>query len=207
MFDNTISKDCRMVDAPAILVRSCLLNLFPWRITLKALSRLLPLLIICALLFTACGYHNPYVYTGPERVIYIKNWKNRTNELGLDSKLYQSLVRWYQKSASITITKKRAGADLILAGEIVSIELPSLSYGSNSSTTEVKLKLKTRYVLQEISSGKILIEQPGEMWSQDYLVGSSATETSDNQDQALDVIIDDLSQKIYQRTLVALPQL
>ena len=76
-----------------------------------------------------CGYHNPYVYTGPEKVIYIMDWKNRTSELGLDADIYKSLIRWFQKSRSIKTTKKRDGADLILAGEIVSIDIPSLSYG------------------------------------------------------------------------------
>jgi hypothetical protein len=164
-------------------------------------------LAVLALFLVSCGYHNPYVYKGPEKVIYIADWKNRTSELDLDSKIYQSLVKWYQNSGSITITKKKAGADLILAGEIVSIDLPSLSYGSSSSATEVKIRLKIRYILKDLASGKILIEQSGEMWTEDYLVGDTSTQTSDNQDEALDVIINDLSQKIYQKTLVELPKL
>ncbi len=174
---------------------------------MKSYSRYIPLLAVLVLFLASCGYHNPYVYTGPEKVIYLADWKNRTSELGLDSKIYQSLVKWYQKSGSITITKKKDGADLILAGEIVSIDLPSLSYGSSSSATSVKIRLKTRYILKDLATGKILIEQPSEMWTEDYLVGDTTSETSDNQDEALDVIIDDLSQKIYQKTLVEIPKL
>ena len=154
-----------------------------------------------------CGYHNPYVYTGPEKVIYIMDWKNRTSELGLDADIYKSLIRWFQKSRSIKTTKKRDGADLILAGEIVSIDIPSLSYGSSNTTTEVKVRLKVRYILKDLASDKVLLEDPGRVWTQSYLVGASTAETRDNQDAAIDTIINDISQKIYQRTLVELPKL
>lgn len=174
---------------------------------MKALSRYLPILAFLLIFTAACGYHNPYVYSGPEKVIYIKDWKNRTSELGLDQQIYQSLIRWYQKSGSIKISKKSEGSDLIFAGEIVSIDLPSLSYGANNTTSEVKIRMKVRYILKDIASGKVIIEKPLELWTQDYLVGASASETRDNQTEALEIIIDDLSQKIYQRTLVELPKL
>lgn len=174
---------------------------------MKRYSRYIPLWICSVLFLVSCGYHNPYVYTGPEKVIYLKNWKNRTSELGLDAQIYQSLVRWFQKSGSISITKNKEAAHLVLAGEIVSIDLPSLSYGSSNSATEVKIRLKTRYVMKDLATDKILIEQPGEIWTQDYLVGGSTAETRDNQNEALETILDDLSQKIYQKMLVQLQTL
>lgn len=156
---------------------------------------------------TSCGYRNPYVYNGPDKVIYLRDWKNRTNELGLDSDIYKSLVQWYQKSRSIKITKQREGADLILAGEIVSIHLPSLSYGTGNIASEVKVKLMVRYILKDIATDKVLIEVNNELWTKEYLVGASAAETRDNQDKALEEIIDDMSQKIYQKTLAELPKM
>lgn len=158
-------------------------------------------------LLTSCGYYNPYVYSGPEKVIYITDWKNRTSELGLDNQIYQTLVRWYQKSGSIKISKQKEGADLILAGEIISIDLPTLSYGSGNTASEVKVKLKVRYIIKDLATGKIVLEVPKELWTQGYLVGASVSETEDNQDEAVETIIDDLSQKIYQQTLVELPKL
>lgn len=158
-------------------------------------------------LLVSCGYYNPYVYSGPEKVIYITNWKNRTSELGLDSDIYQSLVRWFQKSGSIKISKQKEGADLVLAGEIVSISIPSLSYGAGNTTSEIKVKLTVRYILKDLTTGKAVMEVPKELWTEGYLVGASSSETRDNQDEAIKTIIDDLSQKIYQQTLVELPKL
>jgi outer membrane lipopolysaccharide assembly protein LptE/RlpB len=160
-----------------------------------------------ALLVTACGYHNPNIYSGPAKTIYLTEWKNRTSELSLNSEIYRSLTRWFQKSGAITTVRVKKGADLILAGEIVSLELPSLSYGEKSRTTEVKVRLKVRYILKEIASNKIILETPGEIWTEEYLVSANNTTNSDNEREALNTIIEDLSKKIYQRTVSRLPVL
>jgi hypothetical protein len=121
--------------------------------------------------------------------------------------IYQSLVKWYQKSDHIRIKKEKDGADLILAGEIVSIEIPSLSYGLNNITTEVKVRLKVRYILKSLKSGKVLMEVPDRTFSESYLVNpTSSSITKDNEYKALGKIIDDLSEKIYLNTLNELQQ-
>lgn len=159
------------------------------------------------LFLLSCGYHNPYVYSGPEKTIYIAEWKNRTNELSLDSDIYRSLARWYQKAGSLHVSKKKQGADLVLAGEIISISLPSRSYSASRQAAEINVRLRVRYILKDIASGKVLIEEPSEVWTESYLTSSDTATTKENEKEALKTIIKDLSQKIYQRTLVKLPKL
>ncbi len=167
----------------------------------------LPLALVFILFVASCGYRNPYVYSGPDKSIYITNWKNRTNKLGLNSDIYQSLVRWYQKAGSIRVVKEKSSADLVLAGEILSIDLPSFAYGADSITREVKAKLTIRYILKDIASGKVLLEVPRELRTEEYTVTENVTETSDNEKEALDIIIDELSQKIYLKTITEIPKL
>lgn len=157
--------------------------------------------VLIGLIVSSCGYRNPYVYSGPDKNLYITNWPNRTNDLLLDAKIYQKLVSWFQKSGSIKVIKEKKGAQLILAGEIMSIDLPSLSYGSDNDATEVKVLLTVRYVLKDIESGKVLIEVGRETWTEEYKVGATSSESSDNEKEVLDIIIDDLAEKIYINTL------
>ena len=164
-------------------------------------------LLFFTIILVSCGYHNPNVYSGPAKSIYITEWKNRTSELNLGSKIYRSLTKWYQKSSSISVVRQKEGADLILAGEIFSIDLPSLSYGVDNTATEVKAKLRVRYILKEISTNKIILEIPDETWTQEYIVGSSSSVSIDNESDALDTIIEDLSQKIYRSTVSGIPRL
>lgn len=174
---------------------------------MKTTLRLNLFFLLPALFIAACGYHNPYIYDGPEKSIYVTHWQNKTNALQLDTKIYQSLTHWFQKSSSIKVTKEKAGADLILAGEIVSIQLPSLSYGAANTTTQVKVVLTVRYILKEIKTDKILLEVPGETWTEDARVTRSATTTTDNEEKALAIIVDDLSEKIYIKAMGKLSQL
>ena len=71
-------------------------------------------LLLLALLVGSCGYYNPHVYSGPARVVYMPNWQNRTNKLGLDNRIYLSMARWFQKSEALDLTKEKGRADLIL---------------------------------------------------------------------------------------------
>ena len=98
-------------------------------------------LLLLALLVGSCGYYNPHVYSGPARVVYMPNWQNRTNKLGLDNRIYLSMARWFQKSEALDLTKEKGRADLILAGEITSIDLPSVSWDSISNSTGNKVRL------------------------------------------------------------------
>ena len=70
----------------------------------------------------------------------------------------------------------------------------------------MKARLTVRYILKNIKTGKILVEVPNQMFSEAYAVSSSSVTTKDNESKALEVIIEDLSEKIYLRTLNELQQ-
>lgn len=167
---------------------------------------MLPLVLVL-LLVSQCGYKNPNIYNGPHKTIYVAQWKNRTSELELDQKIYRSLTEWFEKSGSISTVRQKGGSDLILAGEVISIELPSLSYYNSSNASEVKVRLRVRYILKEIATNRILVEVPDETWTEEYFVSSSSSTNMDNEEDALDIIVEDLSKKIYQRTVSLLPTL
>lgn len=166
--------------------------------------------IICvavAVFLAGCGYRNPYVYSGPDKSIYVTTWKNRTSDLQLDAQIYQELLKWYQKSRSLKITKSKEGADFILAGEIISVDIPSLAFDVTNTASEARLTLKVRYIFKDLNSGKVMIEQPSEIWREAYTITSDASETRANANEAQAQIIEDMSQKIYQRSLVEISKL
>ncbi len=168
---------------------------------MKIKKLLISLFLLTGFGLVSCGYYNPYVYSGPDRDIYLTHWHNRTNELLLDAKIYQSLTQWYQKSGSTSVTKQKEGANLILAGEIVAIDLPSLTYGTGNDATEVKVLLTVRYILKDLENDKVILEVSNEVWTEEYKIGTSSSESADNEHDALEIIIDDLSEKIYIKTL------
>lgn len=161
-------------------------------------------LILCAsffLLAAGCGYYFPHVYDGPSRTIYMPTWKNRTSQLGLDSDIYQTLSRWFQKSGSIILSKERENAELILAGEIVNIDLPSVSWDANARSREAKVYLTVRYILKDLKTDEILWEVPNEIWTETYLTEGGSSVMAEREKDALEQIITDMSERIYLGTL------
>jgi len=154
--------------------------------------------VLFALLLNGCGYYFPHVYNGPAQVVYMPNWQNRTNKLSLDNNIYQALARWFQKSQAIDLTKDKDKADLILSGEILSIDLPSVSWKGVSDATSTKVKLTVRYTLKDMKTGAVLWNVPGKLYTADY---QTVTAIASGDDQALGQIIEDLSEDIYIGTL------
>lgn len=159
------------------------------------------ILLTVGLVTTGCGYYFPHVYDGPTRTIYMPNWKNRTSQLGLDAKIYQSLSRWFQKSKSIVLTKDRGEADLVLAGEIIDIDLPSVAWDGNARSTQVKVRLHVRYVLKDLKTDDIIWEVPSELWTEAYAAEGGSAIMADNEREALTQILTDMSERIYLGTL------
>lgn len=159
---------------------------------------LIGLMLTFLLFVSSCGYYFPHVYEGPRRVIYMPSWKNRTNKLNLDMKIYQSLSRWFQKIQSVDLTKDKIGADYSLSGEIIAIDLPTVSWNSNSAATGTKVQLFVRYALKDLKSGKILWDENNKLYTADYTV-QAANSAAD--DEALSKIINDMSEIIYLGTL------
>ncbi|MCW5198301.1 hypothetical protein VU07_00645 [Desulfobulbus sp. F4] len=157
-------------------------------------AALLSFLAFLLLLGGCSGYYFPNVYDGPEVSIYMPTWKNRTDKLGIDSTMYNSLSEWFLKSDKIKLTKETTGADLILAGEIVSIHLPSIGWSSSVRTTDNKVELILRYVLKDMKNGKILWEVPNDVRTEDY---NTLVQQAGSEDEAVKRILDDVSEKIY----------
>jgi outer membrane lipopolysaccharide assembly protein LptE/RlpB len=159
------------------------------------------LTLLAVLAAGGCGYYFPHVYEGTARTIYMPNWSNRTSQLGLDTELYQTLSRWFQKSGAITLTKNREEADMILAGEIVNIDLPSVSWDSDARTSQAKVRLEVRYILKNIDTDTIMWEVPREIWTEAFSTAGGASALAEAERIALDRIITDLSERIYIGTL------
>ena len=150
--------------------------------------------MIALLALAGCGYYFPHVYDGPEQVVYMPDWENRTSKLGLDNRIYQVLARWFQKSEAVQLTKERGGADYILAGEIVGIDLPSVSWDGVSRASDVNVKLVVRYVLKDLKSGKIVWEVPSKLYTADY---TEKKISAAGDELALREIVDDIAKDIY----------
>lgn len=169
----------------------------------------LALLCLAMALITACGYRTLPRPTagssgGGRFLLFVPQWENRTNELGLESTLNDALCDWFIESGHFEITQQREAADYVLTGEIISTEHPGSSYGSFDQATGIKAVLIVSYTLTANRSGVVLFKEPTYVGEKTYLVGPDAVRTLSLRKQALAGMAEEIGEEVYIRLLTTL---
>lgn len=158
--------------------------------------------ILCFL--AGCGYSSPYSQTTDydrdhdgQVTIYLQMWDNKTNLLGFQATIQQSLTNWLKKSQRYILTQNRDSADFILSGQIHSVEIPGLSFGQYDRATEIRINTRLSYQLLDTNTQKIVMVKSGFLKQQTSAVGSDSVHTKSNQQAALTVMADSLADEIY----------
>lgn len=163
------------------------------------------LLLVLLAALSACGYSNPYVQPDeaegvvrPDTYsIYVDMWKNNTSELGLQSEVKQSLVRWLKKSPHFSMARTPEEADYILSGVIESLHLPGLSYGKFDRAVELRAELTFSVELKKRDTGEIILKRGDADWHESYRVGGDAADMEMNKREALRETADNIAENIY----------
>ena len=170
--------------------------------TSRLLSHLF-LLFFLVILLSSCGYTNPYVRKDSQEnyapKLLITTWKNRTNELGLESEYFRLFNGWFKKSARIDVVFEEKAADLKLTGEISSIDLPGLFYDSFDEALEIKIKLTVRFTLFDNRNNVILWEERQYTVYEPFILDPAGEQTQLNKHRALLLIGDEIGELIYLR--------
>ena len=127
-------------------------------------------------------------------------WQNRTNELGLESIYFRLFNAWFKNSSTIYVTPDEEQADLALAGEISSIDLPGLFYNSLDEALEIKIKLTVRFTLRDNKNNSILWQERQYTIYEPFIIEPSGQRSAYNKEKALLRIGDEIGELIYLRT-------
>lgn len=164
------------------------------------------LLLVLLAALSACGYSNPYVQPDENEItgdkpgtysIYVNMWRNNTSELGLQSEMKQSLVRWLKKSPHFSMARTPEQADYILSGVIESLHLPGLSYGTFDRAVELRAEMTFSAELKKRDTGEIILKRGDADWHESYSVGRDAADMEMNKREALREIADNIAENIY----------
>lgn len=173
----------------------------------NAAIKLFGTLIILSLL-QSCGYHNPYLKNveqgKPVAVIYMTNWDNRTNELGLENLIFRKTADWLEQSRHLRLTGDKNQADYILTGTILSVDYPATAYSATDVASTLKAIVRSSYQLTQLSSGNTVWKVDESTRQTDYPAGTNAVRSQSNKRDALTTIADELGEQIYLRITTTL---
>ena len=172
----------------------------------KSPSRLLPNLVLAVYVLVvaaACGYYNPNMLPdeaqGPAVRLFVPVWPNSTNELGLESKIRNSISDWLVQSKRIILVPDAESADYILNGTVASVSYPGLSYDATDTARTLKAVLTVNYTVKEKATDRTIWQMNSYSLEETYNLGGSTSQTDANKRQALETLTDDLGEQIYIR--------
>lgn len=165
---------------------------------------LFALLLALGMALSACGYSNPYVQSDeaegfkPDAVsIFVDMWQNKTSELGFQSDVKQSLVRWLKKSPHFSMARTADQADYILSGAIESIHVPGLSYGIFDRAVELRAEITFSVEVKNTKTGEIILQRKDADWYEAFSAGRDAASLEMNKREALRQVADSIAENIY----------
>jgi len=165
---------------------------------------ILPALLLALLMaLSACGYSNPYVHndTAGDKQgtvsIFVDMWGNKSSELGFQSYVQQSLVRWLKKSPHFSMARTPEQADYLLSGIIESVHLPGLSYGIFDRAVELRAEITYSVEVKNIKTGEIVLQRKDADWYESYSAGRNAAALEMNKREALRKVADNIAENVY----------
>ena len=168
-------------------------------------NRCLFTLLLLLLPVAGCGYHNPYVPAAGEAglpiTLHLAMWENHTNELGLESTIFQTLNSWFRRNPRVRLTQDRAAADFHLRGQILAITLPGSAYTRYDQAQEVEATLTVRFTLRKNNPDAVVCQKDGLTLSKFFTLTNDAASTRGNKEKALAAMADDLAEQIYDQVL------
>lgn len=160
------------------------------------------------LLVSSCGYSNPQTRLAEldlnddgQLSIFVNMWSNKTNLLGLQGQIRQSLQQTLTKSNRFILSPSTTDADYILDGTIFAVEIPGLSYGAFDRAVELRAEVELGYQLRNAVTGKTVLEKSNYVKRQSFRVGNDSVRTQSNQDLALlemaDTVAEDIEIQLF----------
>lgn len=174
---------------------------------MKITAKLSIWVFLALLVLQGCGYHNPYLKNVEQDkavAVYMTVWLNQTNELGLESLIFQKTADWLQQSQHLRLTKNKEQADYLLTGTILSVDYPATAFSVTDVATTLKAKVRTSYHLSDRVTGKTIWQVNNTLRQTDYPAGNNAVRSQGNKEIALTTIAEELGEQIYLRITTTL---
>lgn len=163
--------------------------------------RRLILLWVLPFFLGGCGYH----FSGQEnnlppeiRSLYIELFANRTTEPFLENLITNQATEEFARSRSLHLTEDLTRSDAVLSGTVSAYSTYPISFGRNDEITEYRSDMTLDAVLYRTSDGKVLWK--GNLsWTEEYPSNDDKAAQEDNEDEAIEVIVERLAEELYFR--------
>ena len=167
------------------------------------MQRWIALSLLASTVFLGCAHNAPLILPTYMHTLAIRPFTNKTQQYGLEDPLTLAIQVEFTRDGRYQITDEKQ-ADGVVVGEITRYILDPLSYDANHVPTEYKLTIGTKVSFEDRVKGGTMWSEPDMFGELRYFTQSSNFAGSMTEDQARQVIFDELARDIRTRTLEGL---
>ena len=167
-------------DGKACSTAGCGFRLPPVRASLP-LCVLSALCVLGSLSTPACGYAlagRGTFLPAYIRTIGVPTFANRTTVFNLETLLTQKVRSEFIGRGRYQILPETSGVDAVLTGEVTAVSIAPASFSAQQLATRYALTMTARIELRDLRENKVLWENPGLLFRQEY-EATSGTSISD----------------------------
>ena len=140
--------------------------------------RLLPVMCLTVLGLTGCGYSTARPFSTDIQSVHVEMLQSKEFRRELEFRLTEAIIKRIELDTPYRIAPRRT-ADALFTGEILKVE--NRTFGDSIDTDlprEIGSTVVIRYRLQNIRTGKILVERPRFIYQSSYIppVGETFTQ-------------------------------
>jgi hypothetical protein len=127
--------------------------------------------ILVLLFVMGCGYRpiGAEPVGGTMQVLAVPLFTNRSTEVGLEAVLANALINAFAQTKAVKVTPYEAGADLVLEGQVHSVDNTSVAYNSVTQSTVRRVTVRVDLALKKQDNGKIIWKDT-QILQEDYVV-------------------------------------
>ena len=148
----------------------------------------------------SCGYRFSGTgnFPGGVESIFIEVFENRSSQIGIERIVTNQLIFEFTRQRKQSLTSSASAADAILKGVIARINTQTISRIGTAvaNEREVIMTVDLRLIKQ---SGEVIWAAKGLSDRQAYDVADAKLETDENLDQAIAVLSERMSERIFSR--------
>lgn len=165
-------------------------------------SRNVGLMILSAVLLSACGYgfEGQGQYPNGVQHIFIEVFENRTSKTGIERIVTNQVIFEFTRQRGKSLASSPSGADAILKGVIKSIRTQTIARVGTEVASQREVFMKVDLALVPRDGGQLLWAAKDISGRQAYdVVENSKIATDQNETRAIAILSERMSERIFNR--------
>lgn len=120
------------------------------------------------------------------KVIRFETLANQTQRAGVEQRLSREIAREFAARGRFSIQAQAEGANAVLSGAVTGFDLYAVAFSPQGIATQYQIRITARVSLKTLPDEKVLWENPGYTFRDNYSFGTTAASYVDRENEAID---------------------